>query len=52
MIFGYASIHKTQARDGNSLEAQQAALTAAGRIPSRGSVCSAITSRWGRQKRP
>ena len=31
MIFGYARVStKTQARDGNSLEAQQAALTAAG----------------------
>ncbi len=32
MIFGYARVStKTQARDGNSLDAQQAALTAAGR---------------------
>ena len=32
MIFGYARVStKTQARDGNSLEAQQAALTAAGK---------------------
>ena len=31
MIFGYARVStKTQARDGNSLDAQQAALTAAG----------------------
>ena len=32
MIFGYARVStKTQARDGNSLDAQQAALTAAGK---------------------
>ncbi|PWM26464.1 MAG: resolvase, partial [Limosilactobacillus fermentum] len=31
MTFGYARVStKTQARDGNSLDAQQAALTAAG----------------------
>ena len=31
MIFGYARVStKTQARDGNSLDAQQAALTTAG----------------------
>ena len=39
MTFGYARVStKTQARDGNSLDAQQAALTAAGTERSSGAV--------------
>ena len=53
MIFGYARVStKTQARDGNSLEAQQAALTAAGKDTFPWERLFSHHFPLGRQKRP